>query len=594
MMIRRKRDADSINRHLLVEAEQFGDLGGWTLDTEFIAQMGSPYLMAHGLGVPVADAVTTVRFPTPGPWRAWVRTMDWVARWKAPGAPGRFRLLVDGQPCPTVFGTEGADWHWQDGGVVEVPRHAATLTLRDLTGFNGRCDAIWFTRDLHADAPPDDWRADQTWRRSLLETPEADGGSFDLVVAGGGYAGMCAALTAARSGCRVALIHDRPAWGGNASSEIRVPLRGLLPETAGIKGRLGSVVAELQYDAQPGARRALPEDNANYLRVLEAEPNLTLLCNHCVHDVRMDGSALRGVKALDVRTGRSRNIAGKVFADCTGHATLGALAGADYVIGTQPGPDYRPDRAHPLMGMSNVWEWDWADTPRPFPETPWALSLKLDEIPARNLQSPWSWESGFYRHPIDDLEAIRDWNLRALFGIWQAMKQEPAGRYRNARITHLAGIGGPRESRRLLGDHVLHEDAMLNRVAFDDGLVPVSWYLDRHFPVPSIAAKFPMDPFLADAMHKPGTQLSDRPRHGDPWRGIPYRCLYSRNLDNLFMAGRNISTRYWALGAVRVMRTCGMMGEVVGHAAALCMQHDCPPRAVYQDHLALLRKRLHG
>ena len=132
---------------VLVEAESFKNPGGWVLDTQFIETMGSPYLMAHGLGTPVADATTTVQLPQAGPWRIWVRTMDWVGRWKATGAPGKFQLLVDGTPLKETFGTRGADWSWHDGGTVNFAKSEATLALHDLTGFNGRCDAILLTTD---------------------------------------------------------------------------------------------------------------------------------------------------------------------------------------------------------------------------------------------------------------------------------------------------------------------------------------------------------------------------------------------------------------------------------------------------------------
>ncbi|MCA1810360.1 MAG: FAD-dependent oxidoreductase, partial [Lentisphaerae bacterium] len=150
---------------------------------------------------------------------------------------------------------------------------------------------------------------------------------------------------------------------------------------------------------------------------------------------------------------------------------------------------------------------------------------------------------------------------------------------------HLSALGGPRESRRLAGDIVLSEDDILNRTNFADACVLVSWYLDRHAPAPILSDKYPEDPFLAVGIKRPPADMLARPRHAAPWLGIPYRCLYSRNIDNLFMAGRNISTSYRALGAVRVMRTCGMMGEAVGMAAAICMNHDCRPREVYQEHL---------
>ena len=139
--------ASAYARHVLVEAESFAQRGGWVVDPQFMDLMGSPYLLAHGLGRPVADATTEVEFPATGTYRVWVRTKDWVAQWKAPGAAGRFQLLINGQPLKTTFGTEGAQWHWQDGGNVEVSERRVKLALHDMTGFEGRCDAILFARD---------------------------------------------------------------------------------------------------------------------------------------------------------------------------------------------------------------------------------------------------------------------------------------------------------------------------------------------------------------------------------------------------------------------------------------------------------------
>jgi len=185
----------TVAKGFLVEAESFDDHGGWVLDTQFIEIMGSPYLMAHGLGRPVADASTTVTFPATGKWRVWVRTMDWVARWEAPGEPGRFQLLVDGRPVEETFGTKGAEWHWHDGGVVEIDKPTVRLALRDLTGFNGRCDAIYFARGADAAPPPEQADILPRWRRALLGLPEEPEtlGPFDLVVVGGGYPAPAAA-----------------------------------------------------------------------------------------------------------------------------------------------------------------------------------------------------------------------------------------------------------------------------------------------------------------------------------------------------------------------------------------------------------------
>ncbi|HQX52154.1 MAG TPA: FAD-dependent oxidoreductase, partial [Planctomycetaceae bacterium] len=207
---------------VLLEAESFTEPGGWSLDTQFIREMGSPYMLAHGLGRPVADATTEVEFKETGTYRVFVRTKDWVARWKAEGQPGRFEVLINGVPLKETFGTKGAAWAWQDGGTVEITQKSVTLSLHDLTGFDGRCDAIFFTNT--DSVPPNDAQPLSDWRREQLglkaEPTKREG--YDLVVVGGGYSGMGAAISAARMGCKVALIQDRPVLGGHGSSEVRV------------------------------------------------------------------------------------------------------------------------------------------------------------------------------------------------------------------------------------------------------------------------------------------------------------------------------------------------------------------------------------
>ncbi len=135
--------------------------GTWTSNSWI--KWGRPILLAHGLGVPVKDAVTTVKFPSPGQYRVWVRTRDWVAPWNAPGAPGRFQVLVNGQPLAETFGTEGAEWHWQEGGTVKVGSQAE-IALHDLTGFEGRCDAVLFSKDSRF-TPPNEAAALKQFRR---------------------------------------------------------------------------------------------------------------------------------------------------------------------------------------------------------------------------------------------------------------------------------------------------------------------------------------------------------------------------------------------------------------------------------------------
>jgi hypothetical protein len=560
---------------VLVEAESFAQPGGWQLDTQFIKIMGSPYLLAHGLGQSVEDATTTVRFPSTGEYRVWVRTKDWVARWNATGQPGRFQVWVDGQPLAETFGTKGADWFWHDGGAVSIKQQDVKLALRDLTGFNGRCDAIFFSSDTNV-TPPSGAEILPAWRRSLLGLSEqpTELSGYDLVVAGGGYSGMGAAISAARMGCKVALIQDRPVLGGNGSSEVRVWANGLIRR--GRFPRVGEIVAEFMDRAKksPGTAEEFGDDVKE--AVVQAEKNIDLFLNHFAYQVEMEGERIKALSAFDTRTSEHKRFTGRLFCDATGHGTLGALAGAHY--------DMTPKGR---MGMSNMWSWAEAQEPAAFPETPWALDLKMDDFPyPREFHGQWFWESGFDKDPINDAEAIRDWNLRAVFGAFNAMKnRDGAEKHRNAILTWVAYIGGTRESRRLLGDVILSEEDIIAKRDFPDGCVPSTWSIDLHYPKQQYAEKFPDNPFISVAKFD---HRVDR-AYGYP---VPYRCFYSRNIPNLFMAGRCVSVTHEALGTVRVMNTCGMMGEVVGRAASICVAQDCTPRDVYEKHLEELKKLL--
>lgn len=562
-------------QQVLVEAESFEKTGGWKLDTQFIEAMGSPYLLAHGLGRPVDDAVTTVEFAETGTYRVFVRTKDWVARWKAPGKPGRFQLVVDGKALAETFGTQGAEWSWHDGGTIEISQKQVELRLHDLTGFDGRCDAIFFTRDLN-ETPPDESTILPAWRRQLLglaEKPTEKSG-YDLVVVGGGYSGMGAALSAARMGCKVALIQNRPVLGGNGSSEVRVWAMGLIRR--GKYPRIGEIVEEFADHATKSPGRAEEFGDAKKEAVVRAEKNIDLFLNHHAYKVDADDGWLEGVYAFNTRTSEHKKFTGRLYADCTGHGTIGFLAGVDW--------DMTPEGR---MGMSNMWAWDEGEKTTDYPETPWALDLTMKDFPyPRDHHGQWFWESGFDKDPLGGAEAIRDWNLRAVYGAFNAMKnRDGADKHGTAFLTWVAYIGGPRESRRLMGDVILTQEDIVAKKEFPDGCVPSTWSIDLHYPKKQYAGKFPDNPFISIAVHD---RRIDR-NYGYP---VPYRCFYSRNIANLFMAGRCISVTHEALGTTRVMKTCGMMGEVVGKAASICVARDCYPRDVYDRYLNDLKELL--
>jgi hypothetical protein len=560
---------------VLVEAEGFADYGGWSLDTQFIHIMGSSYLLAHGLGEPVKDATTTVTLPSAGTYKVFVRTKDWVAHWNAPGQPGKFQLLVDGKPLSATFGSEGADWHWQDGGTVDVAKGEVSLALHDLTGFEGRCDAIVFSKDPGF-VPPSDPKELLAWRHKMLGLPDkpVEAGPFDVVVVGGGYAGVASAISASRMGCKVALIQDRPVLGGNGSSEIRVWSMG--GTTLGKYPKLGEIVEEFADNAKSSPGKADEFGDAKKEAIVSAEKNISLYLNHQAFATETKDGQIVSVTARDTRTNVETRFPGKLFVDSTGHGTIGALAGAEFDM---------LEKGH--MGMSNMWRWATTEGPQTFPQVPWALPLTMKDFPEpKRGGAEWFWEGGFFRDPIKDLEYIRDWNLRAAYGAFNAMKNgDGKERYANARLEWLAYIGGNRESRRLMGEVVLTRKDIVDHKDFDDSCVPTTWDIDLHSPKAQYAAKFPEDPFISKAEFGSGVDK----KNGYP---IPYRCFYSKNVPNLFMAGRDISVDHEALGTVRVMRTCGMEGEVVGKAASICVKYDCTPKAVHDYHLDELKTLL--
>ena len=577
---------------VFVEAESLAQWGGWKLDTAFTNIVGSPYLLAHGLGKPVTDATGVVKVAEAGEYRVWARTKDWVAHWKAPGQPGRFQIVVNGQPLETEFGTEGAEWHWQVGGKISLHAGDNNITLHDLTGFDGRVDAIVLSKDKNFTPP--EGSALITFRQQQLNPngPE-DAGDFDLVVVGGGYGGMGAALSAARQSLKVAFIQDRFVLGGNGSSEIGVWAMG--GTTRGKFPHLGEMIEEIGDRSPDSPGRVDSFGDELKEQVIRKEKNVSLFLGHFATGVVLDGNRIAAVKAIDVKTGREKLFRAKFVADTTGHGWVGAYAGATYR--TEP---------NKRMGMSNMWFYQDEAQASSWPATPWALPLEMGDFPLLQksksriddkpfMKAEWFWESGFDQDPIKDLEYIRDWNFRAMYGAFSALKNgSQKDKYALAELKWASHVGGPRESRLFDGDLILNKDNIVQRTDFPDGCVPTTWDIDLHYAREEYAKKFPENPFISRAafgyVGEDGKHIAavDR-RTGYP---LPYRLFYSQNIGNLFMAGRHISVTHEALGTIRVMRTIGMMGEVVGKAAYLAVRENTDPRGVYQKHLPDLLKLL--
>jgi len=575
------KDGDRVT--MLLEAEAFANHGGWKVDQQFMDQMGSPFLLAHGLGRPVEDATQEVRFPRGGEYRVWVRTRNWVAPWNVDGAPGKFRLLVNGRPVDTVFGTEGDEWHWQDGGTVRVDKGRATVALRDLTGFDGRCDAIVFTTDKGFRPPHGGPRLD-AFRREALGLPDTppSAGDYDFVVVGGGIAGTAAAIVASRLGVKTALIQDRPVLGGNNSSEIRVHALGGVnkhPYKA-----LGDVVKEIAATHCGNAEEAEKYHDERILKAARAEDNLDLYLNMRVVDVEKDGNRISAVTGKHTHKNTEKRFEAPLFADCTGDGNVGYMAGAEYRMGregeNQTGESMAPEKPDEMtMGCSVLWNSRKEPGAPDFPDCPWGV--QFDENTAwKTFKADWKWEAGYWRNMITEFEYVRDYLLRAVYSNWAFLKNEHENKQKWAdrELNWVAYVAGKRESRRLLGDVILDQLDIDNAKKYPDACVTATWGIDLHHPHPKYKKAFG-ESFIAANRHP----------HHKPYP-IPYRCLYSRNVDNLLLAGRDISVTHVALGTVRVMRTTGMMGEVIGMASRVCTQAGIPPRGVYKSRLDQLKE----
>ena len=594
----------------LVEAESFAEKGGWVVDQQFMDQMGSPFLLAHGLGKPVADAKTDVALPA-GTYRLWVRTRDWVA----PHGPGQFEVRVNGVSAGTFGRYDDDAWGWRRGGTVRSEGRVS-LTLHDLTGFEGRVDALY----LQGPSDPDPSAvADFAWRRPLLGLPARapDAGTFDFVVVGGGYAGMCAAIEAARAGLKTALLQDRPVFGGNGSNEVRVgPIGGLdLPPFPKISSLMKEINALSRGNGKTSGGVRPPVNDGAVDAFLRAQTNL--FCFTSTRGVAVeknDDGTIAAVIGRHIETSRELRFPAKYFCDATGDAWLGVAAGAE----VRTKPERKEETGERLAaaagetaggyGSSNFWITDWTNEPVDFPSCPWAhdvTAASVDVTPPRwpvETDRPyvagWNWESGFDRDAVEDGEWIRDNNFRAAYGTWDYYKNKATNRaaYAKAEMTWMGFVTGKRAARRIVGDYILCEQDLVEHRVQPDGVVPTTWYLDLHFAHPANARHFPGAAYRSCAYDDPrwaelGVKNGGKMTPIKPYP-IPFRCLYSKTIKNLFMAGKDISATHVAMASVRVENTTGQMGVVVGRAAALCVTRGLTPRQLAGSHFIVLAEAL--
>jgi len=414
----------------------------------------------------------------------------------------------------------------------------------------------------------------------------------DLCVVGGGMAGVCAALAAARRGARVVLMQDRPVLGGNASSECRVHIQGADRHNGIPNMRETGILEELRLEnLRRNPNRNFSVWDTILYETVRFEPNITLLLNCSCTDAEMDGDRIASVTGWQLTTQTRHTVRASIFADCSGDGILAPLTGAAFRMGREArsefGETIAPETADDrTMGMTVLFQSRRYDTPQPFDPLPWAnVYERCDDLPGGERRHRW-WEMGYWwvelggeDHSIHDTERLRDDLLKIAYGIWDHIKNRCVHRDAAAdwAIEWVQFLPGKRESRRFVGDHILTQSDIEAEGRFDDRVAYGGWTMDDHHPAG----------FRAVELGEPPTIWHPAP---SPY-GIPYRCLFSRNIANLMFAGRNASCTHAAMSSTRVMGTGCSMGQAVGTAAALAVAKGIPPRAV-GEHIPELQQAL--
>lgn len=403
--------------------------------------------------------------------------------------------------------------------------------------------------------------------------------SCDLLVAGGGMAGVCAALAAARNGAKVVLVQNRSRLGGNASSEVRMHIVGANHHKGHPGWREGGLLEELRIeDAVRNPHWAWELWDLTLYDKIVSEPNITLLLDASLYRAEMENGAVRRAWVRNDLTEHIYRIQAPLYADCTGDCRLGLEAGAEFRTGHEARDTYNeslaPETAGPeTMGSSILFTSRDYGYPIPFTPPRWAQKITSDQLRLRKTNS---WEYGYWwiewggqLDAIRDNEKIRFELLSIVMGVWDYIKN--SGNHPDSANWGMNWVGmipGKRSSRRLIGPHVLTQSDLEGKNGdFEDAVAIGGWPFDNHTPGGFYDSDIP-----------PSYSINIPEVYN-----IPLRALYSVNVPNLFMAGRNISTSHVALTSTRVMGTCAVEGQAIGTAAAFCAKEGITPQALFDN-----------
>ena len=408
----------------------------------------------------------------------------------------------------------------------------------------------------------------------------------EFLVVGGGLSGICAALAAARKGVRTVLIQDRPVLGGNASSEIRMHICGADYHMSRPNARETGILEEILLEnKRRNPTMNYPIFNSILWEKVRFQENLSLYLNTYMAEVSCQDGRILSVDAYQMTTEKKFRFFSQLFMDATGDGTLGMKAGAAYRLGREGraefGESLAPDQQdNCTMGSSLMFQARDMGMPVHFEKPVWARTFTEEQLKHRDhqlLTSGYWWIElgGNDLRVIEDGETIRDELQKSVFGMWDHIKNAPGHGAENMDLVWVGSLAGKRESRRLEGDYLLNQKDCSEGRIFEDAVAYGGWPMDIH-----TTSGLEME----DDVPTVWNQVKDV-------YTIPYRCLYSRNIENLFLGGRAISCTHVAFSSSRVMGTCAVAGQAAGTAAAIAIEKKCTPREVGQ-HIHQLQQTL--
>jgi hypothetical protein len=410
----------------------------------------------------------------------------------------------------------------------------------------------------------------------------------DFCVIGGGVAGIFAAVSAARRGVKTCLVHDRPVLGGNASSEIRMWIRGASMRSP--EYREGGLLEELALkNMYYNPMMDYPVWDALLYDMVSREKNIIALLNASCIDAAQEDSKILSIQAWQLTTYILYTVNANTFADCSGDCILSQFIDAAFRHGREDGKEFSeslaPKKADKkTMGNSCLLQARETGFPVKYTAPPFAKKYSEKDMEKRlgterreswALSNFWWLEMGGSEDTIRDSEKIRDRLIPAVYGVWDYIKNSGRFNSENWTLDWVGFLPGKRESRRYVGAYILNQNDVERGREFPDEIAYGGWPMDDHEPC--------------------GFETRDRPQLAfvdvEPY-AIPFRCLYSKNIKNLMFAGRNISVTHIALSSTRVMGTCGLLGQAVGEAAYLCKKYAIAPDSVAEEHIVELQQNL--